>query len=175
MTTDRTKKFEQKKQRELIRAFDQEMLSLQTYGLPVSWRTGLHRFMAVFFLIFPVQAVYGSGEWTAFWFLMLSWSILAPTNYISIFLYLKENTRLVPFSQKIKYLPVDPKQLRLVRIGYLLQFLGQTLPVSLIFQCLTALIFYQTLSLFNILHVLFFGGILPFLITGASIWFQIDL
>lgn len=175
MKTDSVEKIKQKKQRELIRAFDQEMLSCRSYGLPASWRIGVHRFMAVFFLIFPLQAYYSNEDWTAIWFLMLSWSILAPTNYLSLFLYFKENSKSIPFYQKIKYLPVDPRQLRLVRIGYLLQFLAWTLPVSLILQCLATLIFYRTLSVFNILHVLCFGGILPFLITGASIWFQIDL
>lgn len=174
MKSNREKNDEQKRQRSLIRAFDREMLSCHSFGLPAAWRMRFHGFAGIFFFLFPIQTVYNS-DWTAIWFLIYSWSIIAPLNYVSVYLYLKENTKGILYYEKIKYLPIDPTQLRLVRIGYLLQFLGRTLPIALILQCVVSLVFYRALSVFHILHVLFFGGILPFLITGTAIWLQIDL
>lgn len=161
---------ENKRMRERIRSFDKEMLSYQANGLPPEWGKGLWGFLSVFMMVFPMQ--YSLDGITSILMFQIMWGMYAPFSYLAIYNNIRENRKSVSVYQKIKYLPVDIRQLRLVRIGYLFDFLKKTLTISVILQVLSTLLFYRTCSVWNIVYVFTVNGILPAVLITSSIWFM---
>lgn len=170
MKTQEEKRLEQKKQRDIIREFDRMMSSYQSNGLPPSWNAGVWGILEVIMMIVPWQAVQKQGELHGIIWIVALWSINAPLYYMMPYQQFRENGKSVSLYKKIKYLPVDIRQVKIVRVEYLLAFLKKTFIAAMIVQLISTLLFYHTLSIWNIVYVLILGGFLPFVITVSSIW-----
>lgn len=170
MKTQEEKRLEQKKQRDIIRKFDRTMHSYQSYGLPESWNARFWGFLEVFMMFVPWQELWKQGELQGLFWIVGLWSINAPLYYMMPYEQFQENGKSVSLYQKIKYLPVDIRQVKIVRMEYLTAFLKKTFIAAMAVQMISTLLFYHTFSIWNLVYVLVLGGVLPFVITAASIW-----
>lgn len=158
-----------KAERERIRAFDEEVLSYQSSGLPPVWA---RRFWGGLMGLFTTAGacVIWDEPFDSMILLAGMWALLAPYFYISTYLRIRENGSTVHLYGKIRYLPVDIRQVKIVRIGYLVRMIRGPLVISLVIQIFFALVIDSRYLILRLLFVLIAGGVIPFLANTAAIW-----
>lgn len=89
--------------------------------------------------------------------------------YLNRFLFITEEGKIYQMADKLKYLPVDRKELQRVHQGYLVHFLKIPFFCGMAAQLLTALIANHGLTVGNVICPLLIAGAYPFLIGQALI------
>lgn len=89
--------------------------------------------------------------------------------YLNRFLFISEDGETYQMADKLKYLPVDRKELQRVHQGYLVHFLKIPFFCGMAAQLLTALIANHGLTVGNVICPLLIAGAYPFLIGQALI------
>lgn len=89
--------------------------------------------------------------------------------YLNRFLFITEEGKTYQMADKLKYLPVDRKELQRVHQGYLVHFLKIPFFCGMAAQLLTALIANHGLTVGNVICPLLIAGAYPFLIGRALI------
>jgi hypothetical protein len=109
---------------------------------------------------------------------IVGWGVfMYPVVMLTPYLRVIEGTKENSYLAKLKYLPIDAKQVKLVRIGYLADFLKKMLLIECVEQTITSIIISEgSNTLKNICLSLLFtivtGGILPFLCGSLFVWKQ---
>lgn len=157
------------RERQRIRAFDEAVLSYQSSGLPIVWA---RKFWGGLMVIFTTVGACTIGDESFGKLILLTgmWALLAPYFYISTYLRIRENGSTAHLYGKIRYLPVDIRQVKIVRIGYLIQMLRGPIVISLVIQIFIALVTDAKYLILRLLFVLIAGGLIPFLANAAAIW-----
>lgn len=156
-------------ERERIRAFDEEVLSYQSSGLPPASARIFWGGLMVFFTTIGACVIWNESLGSLIW-LAGTWAFLAPYFYISMYLRIRENGSTVHLYGKIRYLPVDIRQVKIVRIGYLVRMIRGPIVISLVIQIFFALVVDSRYLILRLLFVLIAGGLIPFLANVAAIW-----
>ena len=89
--------------------------------------------------------------------------------YLNRFLFITEEGKTYQMADKLKYFPVDRKELQRVHQGYLVHFLKIPFFCGMAAQLLTALIANHGLTVGNVICPLLIAGAYPFLIGRALI------
>lgn len=89
--------------------------------------------------------------------------------YLNRFLFITEEGKTYQMADKLKYFPVDRKELQRVHQGYLVHFLKIPFFCGMAAQLLTALIANHGLTVGNVICPLLIAGAYPFLIGQALI------
>lgn len=155
----------EKKQRELLRAFDQELF---TYTGQIAWFIpGILSFILLILLAIPLQE-FQNDDSTVILYICL-FIILIP--YFVLLPYTDTIDTLTPHQKrnktynKLKYLPVSKKQYKRVRMEYLFRFFWKFAIAGLAVQCIFALAVTKSFSLWNVLYIAAVSFVLP-LISG---------
>ena len=121
----------------------------------------------------PVQNFLQNGFDKEDFFLI---SIFFLMNIVAFLLYMKsyncfqENQQLCAFYDKLKYLPIDKKVLRNIKVRYMLRFESKVFLAALAMQLLFAAILYHCISWENIVYVVVVVFVLPVLLEIWDIW-----
>lgn len=161
-------KEEDKKQRELIRAFDRELF---TYTGQIAWfAPGFFSFIALGLIAIPYQELVESGDFP--WWIMIFLSfwitflVLQPyQNSTDAFTPQKKVSKTY---DKLRCLPVDKKQYRIVRMGYLFRYFWKLTVIGLCMQCITSWIA-GTLGIQSILYVIIVLFVVPMIEGGLQL------
>lgn len=152
-----------------IRQFDHEIISYDSNGFPPSWGRRFWRGIIILIAAIPVQSLYGEP---ALQFMATFWIIYATILYLMRYTYIRENGKQISFYQKMKYLPVSERQIKLVRVMYLYDFWKTTFILAAAAQLGSVLLIYQKISIENILFILLLLGVMPWLGGLAYIRFK---
>lgn len=170
MKTEEEKK-EAARQRERIRRLDKEMSSCQGNGLPVEW--GQRLFGGIVLLILCMPAQFFLEENYVMIFQVLLWTaVIGPTVYLSPFMKFKEQGKFVSYLKKIKYLPIDEKQVKIVRMEYLAGFLKKIVILACAEQLVFGTLICRQNILLSILYAVAVGGVIPLAFGTAMVWME---
>lgn len=144
-------------ERELIREFDRKLQQCTSKGMePVT------KFCIILFEVFVTLIMlipYEKGDVQVY---VLCGLVLAPwpvQMHLAPYLHVTENGKTCSIYEKLRYLPVDRKELWRVRMEYLLRFLRIPFLCGMLAQLLGCLLAGQGITIGNIVY--------PFLVTGA--------
>ena len=161
---------EKKKQREKIREFEQLQLSYQAYGLPPQLAGWLgYLYCVILAAFFPAQTFveYDNGMSDVI-YMMYLWVTFGTQLHLMPYMQFKEQKKNVSVLQKIKYLPVDLVEVKIVWMGYLLNYIKKIFLLALIAQFSISLLLYHEITRWNLLHVVIIAAS-PLLINGLTI------
>ena len=156
---------EQKK----VRKFYKELLSWKADAIGTWIGAG---FLVLFLVIgcsVPAQEMLlGAGEDVdmMMWLITLMFGPLAGLLYLRPYTTMNEmvytnspkNVRII---DKLKYLPIDLKEIRKMKITYLLKFYGKIVPFCMGLQILTSLYSYNEITWKNVLYIVMMAFVWP--------------
>ena len=90
--------------------------------------------------------------------------------YIAPYLTFREEGNSVSIYEKIKYLPVDYRQIQKMRVWYLIRFVAKIFPVLFLLQMATSY-WSKTLTAANLIYVILLGLVWPILSNLPFAWF----
>jgi hypothetical protein len=158
----------EKEQRKIIREMDELRYPYETNGFSKRTREVLFGALLVIFFIVP---------WCHY---------IDEKNYITVLpimgwvVFMYPFVMLTPYMRnsylaKLKYLPLDIRQVKLVRIGYLADLLKKMLLIECVEQTITSIIISAGSNVLknicvSLLFTIVIGGILPFLVGVIIVW-----
>ena len=90
--------------------------------------------------------------------------------YIAPYLTFREEGNSVSIYEKIKYLPVDYRQIQKMRVWYLIRFVAKIFPVLFLLQMATSY-WSKTLTAANLICAILLGLVWPILSNLPFAWF----
>lgn len=90
-----------------------------------------------------------------------------PALYLLPYFLVMEDGKGISITEKLKYLPVDVRDIRRLRIEKLAAFVCRLFPVFFCLQLLFSGLYFKEICIGNILYALFFGLVWPFL---SNLW-----
>lgn len=163
-------KQEIKEQRERIRRLDDEMLSYQSNGLPKKWGEWVYGGIMLLMLLIPANIILEEKSLLVMTFVWTS--CIGPTLYLTPYMRIREQGKTVSYMKKIRYLPLDIKQVKVVRIGYLAKFLKKIVIIASICQVLFGTLLCGQNIFMGIFYAVTVGGIIPLMFSAAVIWLE---
>lgn len=164
---------DKEKQQRVIRSFYKEFLSWRTESVGNWIGAG---FCQVFFwlcIAVPFQEVIEEGQLDRIMILMgmaLGW--LPSFLYIMPYITYKESGQDCSIVAKLKYLPVDIREIQKMRVIYLTKFIVKLFPMSLVIQLLTTWYSYGEISWMNICYVIVAAGLWPWILNAPVAMFS---
>jgi hypothetical protein len=107
---------------------------------------------------------------------IMGWVVfMYPAVMLTPYLRVIEGTKENSYLAKLKYLPLDMRQVKLVRIGYLANLLKKMLLIECAEQTITSIIISEGSNVLknicvSLLFTIVIGGILPFLVGVIIVW-----
>lgn len=163
---------ENRKQREIIRQMDKKLLACREDASMLQIAKWIYTIVILLMLLLPAE-MWLEGDGRGIVIFVLLWTAgLGPMGYLSFYRYLKEQGKQVSYLKKIQYLPLDIRQVKWVRIGYLAQFLKRIVLIACAEQMIVwTLICGQNIFL-GIGYGIIVGGIIPLALNGLLIWIE---
>lgn len=154
-------------QRKRIREFEEAYYKTASNGMEPVTKLGIILFEALitFCLCIPF-AMEDIKLFLSIGVMLAPWPVWI---YLNRFLFITEEGKIYQMADKLKYLPVDRKELQRVHQGYLVHFLKIPFFCGMAAQLLTALIANHGLTVGNVICPLLIAGAYPFLIGQALI------
>lgn len=155
-------------ERERVRMFDQDLLSYSS-GSDIGARFAAY-FMegiALFLAFIPLQEIV-AGEETMLLPLIAMIS-MAEHVYMISYITMREEGKQRSIYEKLKYLPVDMKIVRQVRMLYLINWKKKTGLAALLIQVIMSFLIYKSCSIFNVLYIIVLYIVLPLLLGLCTI------
>lgn len=154
-------------QRKRIREFEEAYYKTASNGMEPVTKLGIILFEALitFCLCIPF-AMEDIKLFLSIGVMLAPWPVWI---YLNRFLFITEEGKIYQMADKLKYLPVDRKELQRVHQGYLVHFLKIPFFCGMAAQLLSALIANHGLTVGNVICPLFIAGAYPFLIGQALI------
>lgn len=164
-------KQEQLRQRELVRAFDEKLHSYVSNGMEPVEKLGKG-----FFLVFMAMVMFlpFDMEETGLWIMLFGFGVWPVSIALMSKINVTENGKQKSIYQKLKYLPVDKKEIWHVRIEYVVKFLKTPIIVALVAQVIGAWAFNGRIGIENIIYPLVAQGLIP-LLFGLLMAFEIEI
>jgi hypothetical protein len=164
-----------KEQREIIRQMDRERYPHQCNGFTKGFMEVFYGIITGILFLLPGCMIL-QEQGTLLWIILI-WPVLfMPIAYLSPYMHVTEHGKQVSYLKKIQYLPLDPRQLKLVRIGYLTEYLKKMLLIEYAEQILTSLLVadghpFQSIF-YSLIYTTIIGGILPFAWGSLNVWLE---
>ncbi|MBQ8823520.1 MAG: hypothetical protein IJZ82_12830 [Lachnospiraceae bacterium] len=163
------KKLYEKKQQQILDAFFKEFFTWSADNVGYWIVAGIFIFIHGIFLAFPYQMM---GIEDSDITLVQVFAYMGYFMYITPYLHFTEKGRVIKLKEKLKYLPISQKQLRLYRLRKLLIFSLKLFAVFLLLQLFFSLVAYHEITLGNILYPLLCGFVFPFALNSIVIIFE---
>lgn len=155
--------------KDIIRKFYKDFLTWKADNVGFWVLAGLAEFVYVILLIIPLEEMKGETVTIAIMHLL---GALASYAYLVPYLTFSEEGKQCRIYQRIKYLPVEMRMIQQVRVEKLLKFVLKMFPVIAVVQLGMSLIVEHRLTGWNIVYVLWFGLIWPFVINLPTAWLE---
>lgn len=151
-----------RRQREMIREFEAAFYETTSKGMEPVTMLGVILFEII---ITGILCIPFSMEDIKVFFIcgmsLAPWPVLL---YMNRFLVITEGGKSYRIADKLRYLPVDRRELWRVHLGYLMHFLRLPFVCGVAAQVLTALLVNHRLTWGNLLCPLIVAGVYPFII-----------
>lgn len=154
-------------QREMIREFEAALYETTSNGMGPVTMLGVVLFeiiitciLCIPFSMEDIKVFFLCGTAIAPWPVWL---------YMNRFLVITEGGKICRIAEKLRYLPVDRRELRRVHLGYLIHFLRLPFACGMAAQLLTAFLVNRRIAWGNLLCPLIVAGVCPFVIGLAMI------
>lgn len=163
---------ENRKQREIIRRMNERLVAYREdevlFGILKWFYTGI----ILLFLLMPAEMCLEKGG-RSMGFVALMWTtVIAPMGYLAIYRNIKEQGKQVSYLKKIKYLPLDLRQIKLVRIGYLAQFLKKIVLIACAEQLVVGTLICGQNIFLGIAYAVMMAGVIPLAWNALIIWLE---
>lgn len=149
------KLFDEREQN-IIDKFFKELFTWSATDVGYKIAAGIFLFIHGCFMAFPYQDIKDSEI-----LLVQCFAYMGYLMYITPYLQFTEKGRVTKLKEKLKYLPVSGKQLRLYRLRKLLKFSVKLFAVYLLLQLFFTLVIYHKLTLGSFLYPLLCGFVFP--------------
>ena len=150
-----------------VRAFCKEFLSWKAESVGMWIGAGILEVLYVIMMMIPYQEMKTDMAFIVF---PLMFGYLGPMLYISPYLTFREGTNVVYIYEKLKYLPIDRKEIRKMRVTKLVLFVGKIFPIVCIVQLLFTYFGYGEILLEDIVYACLMGFIWPFATNLGYTW-----
>ena len=151
-----------------VRKFYKEFLTWSADNVGLWLAAG---FFGVLYLVFAAVPYQEMLEERAFLILPLMFGFLMAFFYLKPYLTFQENTESFSIYERIKYLPVDLREIQKMRVIYLAKFVLKVAPVLILVQLFTSHFSYE-ITLEVVLYAIFEGILWPFLSNLPIAWFS---
>lgn len=151
-----------------VRKFYKEFLSWSADNIGLWIAAG---FMEAFYfglMAIPYQEMLEEGAFIIF---PLMCGFIGPYFYLQPYITFRENTESYSIYERLKYLPVDFREIQKMRTIYLAKFVLKIAPAMILVQLLTANFSYE-ITIENVMYAVFFGLIWPFLTNLPIAWYS---
>ena len=155
-----------KKEQQKVRAFYKEFLSWKAESIGQWIGAG---FLEVLFGIMMMVPYQEMKEDNGFVVMPMLFGFLGAMLYIAPYLTFREEGNSVSIYEKIKYLPVDYRQIQKMRIWYLIRFVAKIFPILFLLQMATSY-WSNTLTVANLIYVILLGLVWPILSNLPFAW-----
>ena len=156
-----------KKEQQKVRAFYKEFLSWKAESIGQWIGAG---FLEVLFGIMMMVPYQEMKEDNGFVVMPMLFGFLGAMLYIAPYLTFREEENQVSIYEKIKYLPVDYRQIQKMRVWYLIRFVAKIFPVLFLLQMATSY-WSKALTAANLIYVILLGLVWPILSNLPFAWF----
>ena len=156
-----------KKEQQKVRAFYKEFLSWKAESIGQWIGAG---FLEVLFGIMMMVPYQEMKEDNGFVVMPMLFGFLGAMLYIAPYLTCREEENQVSIYEKIKYLPVDYRQIQKMRVLYLIRFVAKIFPVLFLLQMATSY-WSKTLTAANLIYAILLGLVWPILRNLPFEWF----
>jgi len=155
-----------KRQQEVLEGFFKELFTWDMANVGFWVATGLMELILGILLLIPAEEL-DTPLKGILWMV----SIFGANWYIMAYLQIHDEGKQCKVYDRLKYLPVSLRQIRLFRLRKLVVFSAKMTGVFLVIQ-LIALIFSREFTWTCILYPICFGFLFPVLIVGGITWFS---
>lgn len=151
-----------------VRKFYKEFLSWKAENIGVWIGAGFIEVLFAVMMMIPYQEMLHDPGLFVFP-VLFGW--LGPMLYLKPYQTFAEGQQQCSIYEKIKYLPIDLKEIRKMRVVYLASFVGKIFPIMMILQLLCAYWSFKEITIANIIYAIGMGFVLPVLgnLPGAVI------
>ena len=156
-----------KKEQQKVRAFYKEFLSWKAESIG-QWIRAV--FLVLSFGITIIVPFHFFFEDSVFVPMPMLFGFLGAMLYIAPYLTFREEGNSVSIYEKIKYLPVDYRQIQKMRVWYLIRFVAKIFPVLFLLQMATSY-WSKTLTAANLIYAILLGLVWPILSNLPFAWF----
>ena len=151
-----------------VREFYKNLLSLSAENVGMWFVAGFFEFICFVMMAVPYQEMLEEGPLMV---IPMMFGSFAAYFYLCPYLTFREGAKSVSIYERIKYLPVDYREIQKMRSIYLAKFVLKTFPAMLVVQLLTTLFSYE-ITMANILYAVGVSLLLPLLINLPVAWFS---
>ena len=130
--------------------------------------TGMCVFFFLLFCMFPVQE-FSEGDFGAMIFLGTVVGPLAGKLRIHPYSVYMQEQKNICMTEFLKYHPIDPKEVKKLRIFYLVRFMGKLLPFCLLAQIPVTILDGYDLNWLNFMYIFFVAFVYPVGLNVLSI------
>lgn len=154
------------RQRQLILEFDRKLKKVTSNGMePVqALGKGLYIALVAMLLWIPFE-----WEYLPLYMSLFGLNILPVVIGLSKYLYVNEGGQQLSVYGKLKYMPVEMRIIRMVRMEYLIHFLKLPLITAMAAQLIGAMACNHRIAIVNVIFPIVAVGIYPLLIGWADI------
>lgn len=161
-----SKFFRVSEEQKMIRLFYKEFLSWKSENIGMWIGAGFVEMFLLISTMVPFQEVLGTSEIEKTIIIMVAvvgW--LAPFLYIMPYVTFKEEQKDCSITAKLKYLPVDIKEIQKMRVTYLLKFVVKQFLVALVLQILTSMYSYGEITWANVWYIVVAALVWPLVVN----------
>ena len=155
------------KQQLLLEKFYKEFLSWRAENIGMWIAAGFFLLLYSAGMLVPYQDVKAGDH--AILISSIYSGIMGVYFYMLPYLQYKQDNKMHRIYEKIQYLPISLKEIRIFRINKLVKFCLKLFPVYCILQILSSWLSYHEIGWGNIFHVVVFGLFLPIIVVGVII------
>lgn len=154
---------EQKK----VRAFYKNFLSWKAENVGMWIGAGLMETFFAISMMIPYQEIRLDKGVLAF---PLMFGLLGPMLYLVPYRKFMEQQQWCNIYEKLKYLPIDKKEIRKMRAVYLFSFVGKIFPIVFVIQLLFSYWMFDEVTIQNIIYGILTGFVWPYLSNLPMVW-----
>lgn len=150
-----------------VRKFYKEFLSWKAESVGMWLGAGIVETMFVISMMVPYQEMkYDMG------FVALPWTFgwLGAMLYINPYLIFREEQNSVSIYEKLKYLPIDYREIKKMRTIYLIKFVMKIFPAAFVCQIAFSYFLFQEITFENIVYAVLTGLIWPIASNLPYVW-----
>lgn len=161
-----SKFFRVSEEQKMIRKFYKEFLSWKSENIGMWIGAGFVEMFLLLSAMVPFQEVLGTSEIEKTMIIMVAvvgW--LAPFLYIMPYVTFKEEQKDCSITAKLKYLPVDIKEIQKMRVTYLVKFVVKQFLAALVLQILTSMYSYGEITWANVWYIVVAALVWPLVVN----------
>lgn len=151
-----------------VRKFYKEFLTWSADNIGVWIAAGFMEMFYLAMMAIPYEEVLEEGVFVLFPMML---GFFGPYFYLNPYIAFREDTKTYSIYERIKFLPVDFREIQKMRVIYLAKFVVKIAPVIILIQLLTTN-FSHGITVESVVYAVFCGLVWPLLSNLPVAWFS---